>query len=117
MSRGLEEPSEGEDVGADVPLLQSYSLTSRQANDSRLRIGDMSAEDGKHDSLDSEHGHGNVLKGDVTIGTIAGEEARIATEQEHNLSFLEAVKLYPTAVVRLTSTLLPHHTNILTADT
>lgn len=41
---------------------------------------------------------GDILKGDIVIGAIAGEESRQATEQEHNLSFLEALKLYPTAV-------------------
>lgn len=40
-----------------------------------------------------------MLKGDsVIIGTIAGPEAREATEHEHNLSLWEALKLYPTAV-------------------
>jgi len=36
--------------------------------------------------------------GNVTIGAIAGDEARQATEREHSLSLVEAVKLYPTAV-------------------
>lgn len=36
--------------------------------------------------------------GNVTIGAIAGEEARQATEREHSQSLWEAVKLYPTAV-------------------
>lgn len=36
--------------------------------------------------------------GNVTIGAIAGDEARQATEREHSLSLMEAVKLYPTAV-------------------
>lgn len=40
----------------------------------------------------------NALKGDVVIGSIAGAEAREATEHEHNLSVLEAFKLYPTAI-------------------
>ncbi|KAK5120671.1 hypothetical protein LTR85_006029 [Meristemomyces frigidus] len=47
----------------------------------------------KHGSHD-----GSTTKGDVIIGTIAGEEARQATALEHDLSFLEALKLYPTAV-------------------
>ncbi|KAF2767354.1 general substrate transporter [Teratosphaeria nubilosa] len=40
----------------------------------------------------------NTIKGDVIIGTIAGEDARAAVESEHNLTFLEALKLYPTAI-------------------
>ncbi|KAK4626681.1 Maltose permease MAL31 [Fulvia fulva] len=40
----------------------------------------------------------DVLKGDITIGSIAGDEARQALEHEHNLSFLEALRLYPQAV-------------------
>ena len=40
----------------------------------------------------------NVLKNDTVIGSIAGDEAREATEHEHDLNLLEAVKLYPTAV-------------------
>jgi hypothetical protein len=48
--------------------------------------------------LDHEAIHDDILKGDVVIGTIAGEQARVAVEIEHRLSFLEAVKLYPTAI-------------------
>ena len=40
----------------------------------------------------------DIVKRDVVIGTIADKRAREAAEQEHNLSFLEALKLYPTAV-------------------
>lgn len=36
--------------------------------------------------------------GNVTIGAIAGEEARQGTEHEHSLSLAEAVKLYPSAI-------------------
>ncbi|KAF2721197.1 sugar transporter [Polychaeton citri CBS 116435] len=37
--------------------------------------------------------------GNVTVGTIgAGEDARHATEREHDMTFIEALKLYPTAV-------------------
>lgn len=39
-----------------------------------------------------------VPKGDVVIRSIAGEEAQEATEHEHNLTLLQALKLYPTAV-------------------
>lgn len=49
-------------------------------------------------SLDGDVPGADVLKGDVVLGAIAGEDARVASEQEHNLSFLEALKLYPTAV-------------------
>lgn len=49
-------------------------------------------------SLDGDVPVAEILKGDVVVGAIAGEEARQATDQEHNLSFLEALKLYPTAV-------------------
>jgi len=49
-------------------------------------------------SLDSEHGHRDILKGDIAIGTIAGEEVREATDNEHNLSFRDAVRLYPKAI-------------------
>ena len=41
---------------------------------------------------------GDVLKGDIVVGAIAGEEARQATAHEHSLTFIEAIKLYPTAV-------------------
>lgn len=41
---------------------------------------------------------GDVLKGDVIVGAIGGEEAREATAREHQLKFVEALKLYPTAV-------------------
>ena len=48
----------------------------------------------------SEHEHPDTAAkiGNVTIGSIAGEEARQGTEHEHSLSLAEAVKLYPTAV-------------------
>lgn len=50
-------------------------------------------------SLDSDHAHGpDILKGDIIVGTIAGEEARQAAEQEHALSIREAVRLYPAAI-------------------
>ncbi|KAM0709214.1 hypothetical protein Q7P35_003251 [Cladosporium inversicolor] len=49
-------------------------------------------------SADEEDRSDFAKVGNVTIGAIAGEEARQATEREHSLSLLEAVKLYPTAV-------------------
>ncbi|KAK5161462.1 hypothetical protein LTS14_001258 [Recurvomyces mirabilis] len=44
--------------------------------------------------------HDDIQKGDIVVGVIAGEEVRQATEHEHDMSFFEAVKLYPTAVRR-----------------
>ena len=41
---------------------------------------------------------GDVLKGDIVIGAIAGREVREATAEEHNLTFLQALKLYPKAI-------------------
>lgn len=41
---------------------------------------------------------GDMFKGDIVVGAIAGEEVRQATAHEHSLTFFEAVKLYPTAV-------------------
>ena len=41
---------------------------------------------------------GDVIKGDLAVGAIAGEEARQATAREHSLTFFEALRLYPTAV-------------------
>lgn len=40
----------------------------------------------------------DVLKGNVLVGTIGGEEARRGTVHEHKLTFLEALRLYPSAV-------------------
>ena len=62
----------------------------------------MSADDYNGRSMDHKPNNSgidnDILKGDVIIGTIAGDEARQAAEIEHNLSFLDALKLYPTAV-------------------
>lgn len=45
------------------------------------------------------HESRDVAKGGVSIiGTIGGEDVRQASDQEHNLTFTEALKLYPTAV-------------------
>ncbi len=55
--------------------------------------------DAKHSSLDSEPARGHdILKGGIVVGTIAGDEARQATENEHNLSFRDAVRLYPASI-------------------
>ncbi|KAI5359560.1 putative major facilitator, sugar transporter, major facilitator superfamily [Septoria linicola] len=54
-----------------------------------------------HDHNESQDGDTHAIttmKGDITIGSIAGDEARQAMENEHNLSFTEALRLYPTAV-------------------
>lgn len=45
-----------------------------------------------------DYGAGVGKVGNVTIGSIAGDEARQGTEHEHRLSLLEAMRLYPTAV-------------------
>lgn len=46
-----------------------------------------------------EERHDDLAKGGgVTIGSIAGDEARQGTEHEHQLSLFEAIRLYPTAV-------------------
>lgn len=49
-------------------------------------------------SLDRDTNPSYITKGNIVIGTIAGDEARQATALEHDLGFLEALKLYPTAV-------------------
>ncbi|KAK3075017.1 hypothetical protein LTR53_002052 [Teratosphaeriaceae sp. CCFEE 6253] len=54
--------------------------------------------DAKTGSLDSGHGQTEMLKGDIVVGAIAGEEVRQATTREHELSFTEAIRLYPAAV-------------------
>ncbi|KAK5133767.1 hypothetical protein LTR08_007417 [Meristemomyces frigidus] len=55
-------------------------------------------EQAKHRSLDSNTAPDMLIKGDIIIGTIAGEEARQATDREHALDFFQALRLYPTAV-------------------
>jgi SP family general alpha glucoside:H+ symporter-like MFS transporter len=49
-------------------------------------------------SYDETGGHDFTKTGDVTIGSIAGDEARQGTDREHSLSFMEALRLYPSAV-------------------
>lgn len=49
---------------------------------------------GRDDSID----HGDVLKGDIVVGAIAGRDVQQATADEHNLTFLQAIKLYRKAV-------------------
>ncbi|KAK3718382.1 hypothetical protein LTR37_005195 [Vermiconidia calcicola] len=41
---------------------------------------------------------GEILKGGIVVRAIAGEEARQATADEHNLTFTQAVKTYPKAI-------------------
>ena len=56
---------------------------------------DVKSTTGREDSID----HGDVLKGDnIVVGAIAGREVQQATADEHNLTFLQAVKLYPKAI-------------------
>jgi hypothetical protein len=50
-------------------------------------------DDARDRSLDED-----VLKGGIKVGAVAGEEARLATAQEHSLTFREAVRLYPKAI-------------------
>lgn len=47
------------------------------------------------DSIDD---HNDILKGDIVLGVIAGEDVRHATDYEHEMGFMQALKLYPTAV-------------------
>ena len=54
---------------------------------------DKTPNEAREQSLD-----GDILKGDIAIGAIAGEEARHATELEHNLSLRDAIRLYPKAI-------------------
>jgi hypothetical protein len=49
-------------------------------------------------SYDENGGDDFTKTGNVTIGSIAGDESRQGTDHEHRLSFLEAIKLYPSAV-------------------
>lgn len=49
-------------------------------------------------SYDETRGDDFTKTGDVTIGSIAGDEARQGTDREHSLSFMEALRLYPSAV-------------------
>ena len=40
----------------------------------------------------------DVLKGDITVGAVAGDEARFAIAEEKNLGFFESLKLHKKAV-------------------
>ena len=71
------------------------SRTSRTAQD---QAQDSSRSANMGASVDEEDRSDFAKAGNVTIGAITGDEARLATEREHSLSLLEAVKLYPTAV-------------------
>lgn len=46
------------------------------------------------DSIDDA----DALKSKIMVGAIAGREVQQATSDEHNMTFLQAVKLYPKAV-------------------
>nr|OQO16196.1 hypothetical protein B0A51_13318 [Rachicladosporium sp. CCFEE 5018] len=37
-------------------------------------------------------------KSKIVIGSIGGDDARLATDREHEMPFLEAIRLYPTAI-------------------
>nr|POF01186.1 general alpha-glucoside permease [Quercus suber] len=47
--------------------------------------------------LDRRQARTEILKADVTIDTIAGDQVRQATALEHDLGFWQALKMYPTA--------------------
>lgn len=47
--------------------------------------------------MSSPDGDQESFKGSVTIGAIAGEEVRDATEREHDMSLLDSLRLYPAA--------------------
>lgn len=107
MSRGLDgsssEPSYGtfaSDVRSIVYSHHSFSLTTDQTVGVAAMVSDDTKRpDARSGSLDSDGIHGqDILKGNVIVGTIAGEEVRLATEQEHALSFRDAVRLYPAAI-------------------
>lgn len=55
---------------------------------------------GRERSLDDRERSfdGDVLKGDIKVGAVSGHAAREATAREHQMTFLEAVKTYPTAI-------------------
>ena len=74
-----------------APLLgetEQHVLSNNVAMDNGTKT-----DDARDKSLD-----GDVPKGDIVVGAIAGEEARQGTALEHSLTFFEAIKLYPTAV-------------------
>ena len=54
---------------------------------------DRKTTDARDRSLDED-----VLKGDIKVGALTGDEARLATAQEHSLTFREAIRLYPKAI-------------------
>ncbi|KJY02504.1 hypothetical protein TI39_contig48g00013 [Zymoseptoria brevis] len=62
-------------------------------------LGDHAFQSGEMDAFtrSSESGP-NVLKDDMVVGIIAGEDVRQAIQNEHELSFVEALRQYPTAV-------------------
>ena len=41
----------------------------------------------------------DTLEGDDTIGSVAGNDAREALQHEHDLTFTQAIKLYPTSIL------------------
>jgi hypothetical protein len=49
-------------------------------------------------ATDRNESEQEILKGDIVNGTIAGDDVRQAIEHEHGLGFIEALKLYSTAV-------------------
>ena len=51
-----------------------------------------------HDMRDQSLDDHDILKGDIKIGAIAGEDAQQAAADEHNLTFGQALRLYPKAI-------------------
>ena len=81
----------------DTSSLTFYKSVSPLRTEERGSTSDMDpdakSDGGRHESFD-----GDILKGDIAVGAIAGEEARLATVQEHNLTFPQAIRLYPKAI-------------------
>ncbi|SMR44099.1 unnamed protein product [Zymoseptoria tritici ST99CH_3D1] len=62
-------------------------------------LGDHAFQIGEMDAFTRSCESGpDVLKDDMVIGIIAGDDVRQAIQNEHDLSFVEALRLYPTAV-------------------
>lgn len=71
----------------------SSKTGGRVADRTATMATDTKTDDTRDRSLDDD-----ILKGGILVGAIAGEEARLATAQEHSLTFVQAIKLYPKAV-------------------
>lgn len=87
----------------------AHSSSQALCEDTNLILGHESSESrrntitaiGKQDKgLNMKHGDHDtdIAKTSVILGCIAGHEARKAADIEHNLTFYESLKLYPTAI-------------------